>query len=57
MFTVLAFVSYVIAAVIFFLLGIEEVTWRQAWGFFFIALGLALSCLDPAVVYVKARQQ
>jgi len=52
----LATVSFVIAAVIFFMLGAE---WEDgpdaAWGFFFVALGLAIGGLGGAYHEVRGR--
>jgi hypothetical protein len=51
-----AFVSFVIACVIFALIGLEKAGWDAAWGFFFISLGLALGCLGGAAVWVNTKR-
>jgi hypothetical protein len=55
MFGILAFISFVIACVIFFLLGADMAKIEATWGFFFVALGLALQMLGGAVTTVQER--
>jgi len=53
--TLLALVSFILACVIFALIGLEKAAWDAAWGFFFISLGLALMCLGGAVAWGRSQ--
>ena len=54
---VLALLAYIIAAVIFCLRALSTGDVDADWGFFCIAVGLALSMLGGAVVAVRSQNQ
>lgn len=52
----LALVSFVCATVVFFIDAVDIGHIESVWGFFFIALGLALLALGGGIAYVEARR-
>lgn len=53
----LSFVSYLIATIIFFLVGHKDVVATdEIWGFFFVGLGLTLSYLPTLVTTYRGRR-
>lgn len=52
----LSFIAYVIATIIFFLVAHgDKVVADAMWGFFFVSLGLALSCFPTVYNQYRSR--
>lgn len=52
----LALISFICATVVFFIDAVDIGHVEAVWGFFFIALGLALLALGGGIAFVMAKQ-
>jgi hypothetical protein len=52
----LALISFICATVVFFIEAVDIGHVENVWGFFFIALGLALLALGGGIAYVEAKR-